>query len=400
MAETALLAEQTADRGFAVRTLLARPILDAGRDPDGFAAVVRNRTWLVPWFDETCGWALSVDLPGRFARLAKRSDRPDPTRPARRARSSSQPFDRRRYELLCQIAAELAAHPVTTIGILAGALAAAGERRLDTSKRRERQAFVDALQLLRNLGGLRFEGGDVETFVDSDRGNAIVHVDVGRLHRLVASAVAPSKIHAASTADAIAGLITEPRYGDAEATEGEVPIAQVRRSIARRLLDDPTLHFDELRLEERAYLANPAGRRWLRERVAEAGFVLEERAEGMVAIDTDHLATDVLFPAPGSNVKQVALVLTDVFVHDRFGTRELVDATPGDLTARVQRLMDDHPNWGKEYRSDPGGAARLAREAIDLLGSLQLVSVDGERIRPRPALARYAAVPVDDDGLF
>lgn len=400
MAERALLAEQAADRGFAVRTLLARPFLDAGRDPEGFAAVVRHRTWLVPWFDETCGWALSVDLPGRSARLAKRSERPDATRPARRARSSSQPFDRRRYELLCLVAAELAAHPVTTIGILAGALAAAGARRLDTSKRRERQAFVDALQLLRNVGVVRFEGGDAEAFVDSEHGNAIVHVDGARLHRLVASAVAPSKIDAVTAAEAAAALVAEPRYGDADATEGEAPIAQVRRSIARRLLDDPAVHFDELTDAERAYVTNPAGRRWLRERVAEAGFALEERAEGMIAVDVDHLATDLLFPAPGSNVKQVALVLTDVFVHERFGRRELVDATRGDVEARVQRLLDDHPNWGKEYRADPDGTARLAREAIALLGSLQLVAVVHDRIRPRPSIARYAAARLDDGGLF
>lgn len=400
MAESALVAEQAADRGFAVRTMLATPFLDAAADPDGFASVVRHRTWLVPWFDETCGWTLSVDLPGRFARLAKRSDRPDPTRPARRARSSSQPFDRRRYELFCLVAAELASHPVSTIGILAGALAAAGPRRLDTSKRRERQAFVDALQLLRRLGVLRFEGGDVETFVDSEHGNALVHVDGARLHRLVASAVPPSAIGAGPGGDVIAALVAEPRYGDADAADGEVPIAQVRRAIARRLLDDPALHFDELREEERNYLSNPAGRRWLRERVAEAGFVLEERAEGMVAVDPDHLATDVLFPAPGSNVKQVALVLTDVLVVDRLGDRELVDATVGDVVARVQRLMDDHPNWGKDYRADPGGPARLASEAVALLASLQLVVVDDDRVRPRPAIARYALARADDGGLF
>lgn len=400
MAESALVAEQAADRGFAVRTMLAKPFLDAAVDPDGFAAVVRHRTWLVPWFDETCGWTLAVDLPGRFARLAKRSDRPDPTRPARRARSSSQPFDRRRYELFCLVAAELASHPVTTIGILAGALAAAGLRRLDTSKRRERQAFVDALQLLRSLGVLRFEGGDVETFVDSEHGNALVHVDGARLHRLVASAVPPSAIDTPSAAHAIVALVAEPRYGDADGVDGEVPIAQVRRGIARRLLDDPALHFEELSEEGRHYLANPAGRRWLRERVAEAGLVLEERAEGMVAVDPDHLATDVLFPAPGSNVKQVALVLTDVFVRDRMGRRELVDATSGDVVARVQRLMDDHSHWGKDYRADPGGPDRLAGEAVALLASLHLVAVEGDRVRPRPAIARYAVARSDDGALF
>jgi len=404
MADTALAGQLDADRGFAVRTLLARPFLDAEREPDGFAAVVRHRSWLEPWFDETCGWALSVDVPGRFARLSKRSDAPDATRPARRARSSSQPFDRRRYELLCLIAAELASHPVTTIGILAGALAAGGPQRLVTSKHGERLAFVDALQLLRTLGVVRFEGGDVETFVASEQGNAIVHVDSARLHRLVASAVAPSKAEATSTADTILQLVAEPRYGDIDAdgtAVGDARIARIRRSIARRVLDDPALHTDELRDDELAYLANPAGRRWIRDRVAEAGLVLEERAEGMVAVDPEHLATDLLFPAPASNVKQVALVLVDVFVRDRFGERRLADADRVEVSARVQRLMDEHPNWGKDYRGEPDGAARLAGEAIALLASLRLVRVDGDRVSPRPSIARYAAVaPADGGGLF
>ena len=52
------------------------------------------------------------------------------------------------------------------------------------------------------------------------------------------------------------------------------------------------MHLDELSAAEREYLANPAGRRWLRDRVAEAGFELEERAEGLLAVDPDGLATD------------------------------------------------------------------------------------------------------------
>ena len=400
MRDAALATQIEADRSVAVRTLLAAPFVDVAHDPDGFAAVVRHRAWLEPWFDETCGWALSVDLPGRFARLAKRSASPDATRPARRARGSAQPFDRRRYELLCLVAAELATHPVTTIGILAGALAAGGPQRLVTSKQRERQAFVDALQLLRALGVVRFEGGDVEAFVVSEGGNAIVHVDGARLHRLVASAVAPSRVEAASTADAIERLVEEPRYGE-DAVEGDVRTRQVRRSIARRLLDDPALHDDELTEDERAYLANPAGRRWVRDRVSEAGLVLEERAEGMVAVDPEHLSTDVLFPAPGSNVKQVALVLVDLFVVDRFGALELREATRDEAAARVQRLLDEQPNWGKQYREDGGGGtARLAGEAIDLLASLRLVTIERGWIRPRSALARYAAAPIARGVLF
>lgn len=388
-----------ADRAFAVRTLLASPVLDGPSDPDAFGAVVRQREWLVRWFDETCGWDLAVDVPARFARLVKRTTTPDPTRPARRSRTSSPPFDRRRYELLCLVAAELASHPVTTIGILASTLAGGGSGRLDTARAGERRAFVDALQLLGRLGVVRFEGGDVESFAASEAGNAIVVVDAGRLHRLLASATAPSKITAGSTAEAIEQLVAEARFGDVDTLEGDARNHHVRRMIARRLLDDPAVHTDELSEAERAYVGTPAGRRWLVERGGDAGLVVEARAEGMVAVDPDRLATDIVFPGPGSNVKQAALVLVDELVVDRFGTRELGALTRDAAAARVRRLLDEHPNWGKEYRDD-GGAERLAGEAVALLAALHLARVDGDVVAPRPAIARYATAPVDDGGLF
>lgn len=402
MGEARLSSSLDADRGFAVRSLLANPMLHAGNDPDGFSAVVRHRNWLVDWFDQACGWPLTVDVTGRFARLVKRTAAPDSSRPAKRARGSSQPFDRRRYELLCLVSAELASHPVTTIGILAGALAATGPRRLDTSKHRERQAFVDSLQLLRALGIVRFEGGDAESFVDSVEGNALVIVDVGRLHRLPSSPEAPSRVDAASARDAITALVDEPHYGDPDGLEAEARPQRARQALARRVLDDPVVHFDELSDGERAYLANPAGRRWLRDRVREAGFVLEERAEGVLAVDPERLATDVQFPAPSSNPKQVALLLVDAFVRDRLGNRELVSLSRADVVRRVRRLLDDHPNWAKDYRGDAAGPERLADAAIAQLRDLRLVEAagEGDTITPRPAIARYAAAPVDDGSLF
>ncbi len=54
-----------------------------------------------------------------YARLVKVRADADPSRPARRRRSTKAPFDRRRYTLLCLVAAEALAAPVTTIGMLA-----------------------------------------------------------------------------------------------------------------------------------------------------------------------------------------------------------------------------------------------------------------------------------------
>lgn len=395
MGEAALARQLATERADAVRTLLGRPVLDAAADPDAFRLVARHRPWLEVWFDTTCGWPLAVDPAGGFARLAKRSDHPDGTRPARRARGSNQPFDRRRYELLCLVAAELTSHPVTTVGLLAQAITShtSGEdgTTFDTTVQRERAAFVDALKLLRGWGAVSFSGGDVDVFVANESGNAMVTADTARLHRLLACPTGPSKVTVTTTEEAVTALMREPRYADVDhdvATDGEGRRRWVRHSLARRLLDDPALYYDDLTDEQGAYLASPTGRRWLRERTRDAGFVLEERAEGMLAVDPEQLATDVVFPAPNSTVKQVALILAGRLVAEDGTTRRLRAVERSELESAVGELFERHPAWAREYR-DEGGISRLTAEAVTLLHALELVRIDDDIVEARPALARY-----------
>ena len=70
----------------------------------------------------------------------------------------------------------------------------------------------------------------------------------------------------------------------------------------------------DLSQAEHDYLLHPSGRAWLRQRVAEAGFELEERAEGVLAVDPEAVATDLQFPAPVGNAYQLALLLIDRLV--------------------------------------------------------------------------------------
>lgn len=390
MTETTLAREHAAERAEAVRLLLRWPLLDRDRHPGDFLLVARQRDWLAEWFETSCGWDLVVDVAHGFARLEKRSAAPDPSRPARRSRGDKAAFDRRRYELLCLVCADLTSHPVTTIGLVAANVAAASADsaagRFDTARRAERAAFVDAFKLLAGWGVVRFEGGDVDAFVTSDTGNALVAADGPRLHRLLASATAPSRLDAATTSDAIAGLSAEPRYARAE--DDGARLRGIRHRLARRALDDPAVYRADLADDEAAYLDNPAGRRWLRERVEAAGMVLEERAEGFVAVDPDAVATDMVFPAPSDNVKQMALVLVDALVG-----RSSVSLS--EVAARVDQLLAAHPTWAKDFRDD-GGSTRLARAALRLLADLRLVDRDGDVVRPRPALARYALPPAFD----
>lgn len=102
------LARQEAEEiALAIRALLAAPLLTAERDMVALDLVRRHGEALTSWFDENCGWQLQVEPRRGYARLHKTTPTPDATRPARRLRSTRAPFDRRRYALLCVIAAEL-----------------------------------------------------------------------------------------------------------------------------------------------------------------------------------------------------------------------------------------------------------------------------------------------------
>lgn len=383
MAEPALAAHLAEERSLAIRHLLATPLVDIDADPDAFRLVARHQGDLTEWFDATCGWTLAVDVAAGFARLAKRAAEVDASRPLNRTRGLRQPFDRRRYQLLCLVCAELVKHPVTTIGILAGAVGG-----LDTSRHAERAAFVDALRALVAWGALRTSGGEVDSFLVSDRGNAMLMADTARLHRLITSATAPSALADGLDADAaIDALLREPRYGEAptdpEAADPDQRMRWVRHTLARRLLDDPVTYFDDLSPAEIDYVSTPSGRKWLRDKVADAGFELEERAEGLLAVDPEGIATDRHFPAPAGNAHQLALLLLDRLAQPP-GALE-----PRALRREVDGVLERFPGWARSHR-EGDGPDRLAEEAVDLLVGFGLAAREsGGRVVARPALSRY-----------
>ncbi|MDQ1370984.1 MAG: hypothetical protein QOF20_3337, partial [Acidimicrobiaceae bacterium] len=383
MAESMLAEHLASERSHAARALLASPLLDAEAAPDAFRLVARHAVWLTDYFEHTCGWGLVVDPAAGFARLAKRAAVVDITRPMRRPRGEGAPFDRRRYQLLCLVCAELVRHPVTTVGFLAAAVAA--DAGLDTSRHGERIAFVDVLRTLMAWGALRATAGDVDAFVGSERANAILSADTARLHRLLVSATAPSALPENLDVEAATKrLLAEPRYGeagDADSPGSAVPAdlpdgadgvdrtngwavsiearnRWARHRLGRRLIDDPAVHLDDLSSAERDYLASVSGRRWLRDRVAEAGFELEERSEGLLAIDPDAIATDRHFPAPMGNAHQLALLLVDHLVSTGTdGRRRLGRLDPFQLRSEIERVLIRFPSWARGQR-DAGGPER------------------------------------------
>jgi len=381
-----------------IRLLLANPLISSRASADWFDLVRRRREPIRQWFDYYCGWTVIVEPRLGYARLVKVRAATDPTRPARRTRSGRAPFDRRRYVLLCLVAAELLAVPVTTIGLLADRVSRASGTDpvvtgFDSASRAERMAFVDVLRLLESYGVLDVVDGATESFADSAAAKVLYRIDSTLLLRLLAAPVGPSQL--AVPADEVplrfdellARLARERRYGQtAEDATVAVPASEVQRnlwlrhSIFRKLIDDPVLYSSDLSAQERAYLASPTGRQLLRRAADQGGFTLEERAEGMLFIDPDAVATDSRFPDDASTAKVAALLLLDR-LHDT--------STIEQLQVAAVALLARFPRWAKSYR-DNDGPAQLVADALAILAGFGLVKVADGLVRPLPAAARYA----------
>lgn len=400
-----------------IQAMLASPLLSREQDEAAFTVVRRRRTELIAWFDYFCGWVLTVEPRQGYARLAKVravDSHVAVPRPARRVRGTRAPFDRRRYTLFCLAAAELTVLSRTTIGLLAQRVAYActldeAIADFDSSVRAERAALVDALLLLEHHGVLTAVDGSTESYVTGADALVLYRADAARLTRLLSAPVPPSLL-GGSRAD-LSELLTEGRYGarDEDLVEGVGGAGAVsvlgsgatrnqrllwaRHSLMRRLLDDPVVHLADLSTAEAEYVASPTGRGMLRRAAEEAGFCLEERAEGYLLVDVRGRATDDVFPGEG-NVKQTALLLLDIL---------LTSAEPlprSALVGEVEGLLDRKPSWARSFRGE-GGPAQLADAALEVLIGHGLVRAEQEdlrsgtavpeaRYRPLPAAHRYA----------
>ncbi|HEX7305342.1 TIGR02678 family protein [Lentzea sp.] len=340
-----------------VRLLLARPLLTAVYDHDGFDLVRRRREPIMKWFDYYCGWRVHVEPRAGYARLFKTTQRPDRTRPL---------FDRRRYTLLCLVCAELLTTPTTTVDALTTrvkqAAAAEGLPPFDLNRRTDRTALADVLTFLEEHGAL--ESDEVQ-----------VRADPMLITRLLAAPNPPS------TVDGIADLTHESRYENAHRSLWQ------RHSVMRRLIDDPVVYKDELTATQLAFLTSPAGRKVVKTGVGLAGCTLEERAEGFLVVDADAIATDTRFPDDDSSAKVAALLLLDRLARG--------PARFEDLVEEARELLAKFRNWAKAYQSD-GGAGRLAADGLALLEAFGLARTENGTVRRLPAAARYAVEELND----
>lgn len=384
------------ERQAAVRALLRGPVLPVGHAR--FPLVRRHADWLRELFRDETGWALTVDA--EVARLRKSPPATvDATRPATDRHGT--PFTRRRYVLLCLALAVLErAEAQATLGWLADALLAeAADADLgvafDLGDREERSDLVAVVRLLLDLHVLARVAGDEQAYVDAT-GDALYDVDRRVLGRLLAAERGPSTISVAAFEDRLAALVDRPVLDAADARA-----RAARQHLGRRLLDDPVTYLDDLGDRELEYLRTQ--RAATLRRLAEAsGFEPEVRAEGMALLDPTGEATDVGLPEDGTD-GHVTLLVAEHLAAASAGARSGGRASfrtagvgdpvvaEADVRAHVAHLVTVHGHrWRQAARQD-GAEHALTAVALGRLAELGLVDRDGDLVRVRPAIHRFAA---------
>ncbi|WP_127354288.1 TIGR02678 family protein [Actinacidiphila soli] len=432
---------ELADYQKAVRLVLRHPLVTTVWPDAGALPLVRR------WAEQ-----LRADLPEALgyrlvttadtARLLRVQDELDATQPA--LTRGERPFDRRRYAyLVLTLAALSRSGAQVALSELADAVAADATRvdglGMDTERKPDRDAFVDAVAWLEARGALRTADGSAAAWVnDPDRAEALYDIDrevTGALYR-------PRRVlqHLGSVADL---LDQDTPAGFAQGRETQ------RRTAARRarrlVLEQPAVYYGDVDEALRGQLRSPALAEDL-ERLT--GLALERRAEGVALIDTSGRLSDVRFPA-GGTVAQAALLLAAriaeqaakprterlpaaTAVERRAATASRIDSalperglfaepaepasapvpetedTEGDeasgpadeaaypfvtdawLRGAMKRLVATYgQGMSGELRDDPD---RLTARAITLLASLRLVApVDGG-VLALPLLGRYRGV--------
>jgi uncharacterized protein (TIGR02678 family) len=285
----------------AARLVLRHPLITSSYpDPSALPLV---RKWVRQLRDDL-GEVLGCTLlaSGDTIRLRQVADTLDGTRPA--VTRAGRPFDRRRYAYLVLILSALGRSGAQiTLSELADAVATDAARvdglGMDTGRKPDRDAFVDAVAWLEARGAVSTADGSAAEWVsDPDRAEALYDID-----REVTGAIyAPSRVlqHLGSVTE----LLGEP--GGAALAQGQ---AARRRAVARRarrlVVEQPAVYYADAGEELRGQLRSGG----LAEDVERlTGLHLERRAEGVALINAGQRFTDVTFPSAGT-VAQAALLL-------------------------------------------------------------------------------------------
>lgn len=364
----------------AARALVRWPLLyDGGGHDDELRLIRRHRSELTRVFAEGLGYRLVVE-PG-VARLFKTGLTPDGTRGLTRRNGTE--FTPRRYALLALTLAALSRSrsQLMVDELVAEVRSAAADAGIgvDLDAITDRRALHSALLALCDLGVLSERDGDLEHWAER-RTESLLDVHRERLALLVAAPLGGCR-----EADDLLAVAAVP-----SAAGG------ARVAVRRRLAEQPVMSVDDLTEPEREWWGKNRHRErdWFHRTL---GLELELRAEGAVAIDADGELTDRPFPAGGST-RHYALLLLEGMVNEARATQggTLTGATWVALAASTARRVGDEvfarwrAGFRKDHREDPDA---LHAEALDVLGSVGLVRIDGGIVAVHAAAARYAPRP-------
>ncbi|MFJ6530571.1 TIGR02678 family protein [Streptomyces longwoodensis] len=366
---------EAAERRQAARTLLSCPVLTSHRQPNELALVRRHATALRSTFAKLLGYHLIVET--SFARLVKTPPSADsPPRTVRRG--DSPPFTPHTYALFSLACAALLT-PGTGEWLLISSLVeqvradavTAGVELSDTPS--DNRRLVQAVGLLIDWGVLTETDGSLSAWSERREEGVL------KIHRPLLPHVLPRPLrNVVSLADL---------------SESVAPAAasEPRRSLRRRLVENPLVKREDLTDDERDVLSRERSEltRLLEEHF---GLSLEVRAEGAMAYDTEGTLSDVVYPGPGT-VRQAALLLTDVLLDLVRPTGDCAELVVPWETVRSE--LDDlavryAKAWAGAFIADPD---RLQKEIVALLESMSLARCLPEGLALHAATGRYRPEP-------
>jgi uncharacterized protein (TIGR02678 family) len=377
-------ARSAQERVDAARALLTHPLLTAGSQPEELALVRLHAPALRSMFKTVLGYNLVVEA--SFARLFKGAVTIDaPARPARRNDGSG--FTPVTYTHLALLCAALLAPDIgeqTLISALIDQVrsdaANIGVRIGDTLP--ERRALVTAIGQLISWGVLAETDGTAAGWGER-RDEALLTIHRPLLPHLLARPLSG---------------ITDP----SELIGPDPAVAeQPRRSLRRRLVENPLVRREDLSDAERDVLSRE--RTELTRVLADNfGLTLEVRAEGALAYDGTGSLTDVAFPGNGT-VKQAALLLLAELI-EAWQPEPGRNTVPGDsrsaaglpatwdeVDAALAKLATVHAKaWGAAFVGEP---QRLRDEVTSVLCEVGLATTTLDGLVVHPAAARYRPQP-------
>ena len=289
----------------AARLVLRHPLITASHPDTSTLPLVRK--WvrqLRTDFGEVLGYTLLAS--GDTIRLRRVQDTLDGTRPA--ITRAGRPFDRRRYAYLVLTLSALGRSGTqVALSELADAVAADAARidglGMDTDRKPDRDAFVDAVSWLEARGALRVaDGSAVEWVNDPERAEALYDID----RQVVGAIYAPSRV--LQHLNSVTELLDGPgglAGGMAPAQGREARRRGNARRARRLVLEHPVVYYADVDADLRGQFRS-AGLAEDVERLT--GLDLERRAEGVALISAGQRFTDVAFPSTGT-VAQAALLL-------------------------------------------------------------------------------------------